>query len=79
MIELLVVIHNFFNNRYAYRHGLTDVVVQHLLTEEKGRLYFLLHFVFPYTSVHLRCRDMVKKIAVYKNRLAVRLTCAIFC
>lgn len=54
----LVTVHGLYKDRYAYRHGLTDVVVQHLLSEEK---------------VHLKCRDMVKKIAVYKNRLAVQL------
>jgi len=36
---------------------LTDVVVHHLLTEEKVRIC---------------CRDLIKKIAIYKNRLAVR-------
>jgi intraflagellar transport protein 122 len=36
---------------------MTDVVVHHLLTEEK---------------VRIQCRDMVKKIAIYKHRLAVR-------
>ncbi len=42
--------------RYAYRERLTNVVVQHLLTNDK---------------VTIKCRDMVKKIAVYRNRLAV--------
>lgn len=43
--------------RYAYRERMTEVVVQNLVTEE---------------MVHIKCRDLVKKIAVYKNRLAVR-------
>ena len=38
------------------REHLTDVVVHHLLTEEKVRIC---------------CRDLIKKIAIYKNRLAV--------
>ncbi|XP_046642661.1 intraflagellar transport protein 122 homolog [Daphnia pulicaria] len=40
------------------REHLTDVVVHYLLTEEKVRIC---------------CRDLIKKIAIYKNRLAVQL------
>ena len=36
---------------------MTDVVVQHLISNE---------------TVTIKCRDLVKKIAIYKNRLAVR-------
>ena len=42
--------------RYAYRERMTDVVVHHLITGDK---------------ITIKCRDLVKKIAVYKNRLAV--------
>ena len=42
--------------RYAYREHMTDVVVQHLISNE---------------TVTIKCRDLVKKIAIYKNRLAV--------
>ena len=42
--------------RYAYREQMTEVVVQHLMSEETARI---------------KCRDLVKKIAVYKSRLAV--------
>jgi intraflagellar transport protein 122 len=37
---------------------MTDVIIQHLITEQK---------------VRIKCRDYVKKIAVYKDRLAVQL------
>ena len=44
--------------RYAYRDHLTDVVVQHLLRDQVTRI---------------KCRDLIKRIAIYKNRLAVRV------
>ena len=37
---------------------MTDVIVQHLITDKK---------------VRIRCRDYIKKIAVYQDRLAVQL------
>ena len=42
--------------RYAYRESMTEVVVNHLITND---------------SVRLKCKDLVKKIAIYKDRLAV--------
>ena len=39
---------------------MTDVVVQHLISNE---------------TVTIKCRDLVKKIAIYKNRLAIRTPC----
>ena len=44
--------------RYAHREQMTEVVIQNLMSED---------------SVKIKCRDLVKKIAVYKNRLAVSL------
>ncbi|PAA93686.1 hypothetical protein BOX15_Mlig006330g1 [Macrostomum lignano] len=52
-------VHSLYKTRYAYRDNMTDVIVQHLLSEDK---------------VRIKNRDMVKKIAVYRNRLAVQLT-----
>ncbi|KAI8996741.1 hypothetical protein BC832DRAFT_598279 [Gaertneriomyces semiglobifer] len=51
-------VHGLHNDRYAYRENMTDVVIQHLTTDQRARI---------------RCRDYVKKIAVYKERLAVQL------
>ncbi|XP_065909716.1 intraflagellar transport protein 122 homolog [Dysidea avara] len=51
-------VHGLHRDRYAYRDHMTDVIVQHLLTDEK---------------VRIKCKDLVKKIAVYKHKLAVQL------
>lgn len=37
---------------------MTDVIIQHLITEQK---------------VRIKCRDLIKKIAIYKHRLAVSI------
>ncbi|XP_027848854.1 intraflagellar transport protein 122 homolog [Aphis gossypii] len=52
------VIHGLYQEKYAYRENMTDVVVQDLVTNKK---------------VRIKCRDLVKKIAIYKDRLAVQL------
>ncbi len=51
-------VHGLYKERYAFRENMTDVIIQHLLTDEK---------------VRIKCRDLVKKIAIYKHRLAVQL------
>jgi len=51
-------VHGLYDDRYAYRENMTDVVVQHLSTDQKARI---------------KCRDYVKKIAVYRDRMAVQL------
>lgn len=49
-------VHGLYKERYAYRENMTDIIIQHLLTEQK---------------VRIKCRDLIKKIAIYKDRLAV--------
>ena len=53
-----LTVHGMYNERYAYRDLMTDVIIQHLVTE---------------TRVKIRCRDYIKRIAIYKDRLAVQL------
>ena len=44
------------NEFLFFRENMTDVIIQHLLTDQK---------------VRIKCRDLIKKIAIYKHRLAV--------
>ncbi|XP_014607385.1 PREDICTED: intraflagellar transport protein 122 homolog isoform X1 [Polistes canadensis] len=52
------VVHGLYKDRYAYRENMTDVIIQHLVTNQK---------------VRIKCKDLVCRIAVYRNRLAVQL------
>lgn len=51
-------VHGLYQDRYAFRDSMTDVVVQNLITDQR---------------VRIKCRDYVKKLAIYKGRLAVQL------
>lgn len=52
------IVHGLYQERYAYRELMTEVIIQHLVTDQK---------------VSIKCRDLIKKISVYKDRLAVQL------
>lgn len=52
-------VHALYNDRYAFRENLTEVVVHHLVSDRK---------------VRIKCRDYVQRISLYKNKLAVQLS-----
>lgn len=51
-------VHALYKERYAFRENMCDVIIQHLISGQK---------------VRIKCRDLVQKIAIYRNRLAVQL------
>jgi len=51
-------VHGLHEDHYAYRDLMTEVVVQDLVTDKKTKI---------------ECKDYVKKIAMYRARLAVQL------
>eukprot|EP00035_Acanthoeca_spectabilis_P005137 m.110473 g.110473 ORF g.110473 m.110473 type:complete len:1203 (-) comp12887_c0_seq1:313-3921(-) len=53
-------VHGLYKNRYAFRkqHTLTDVILRELSTKQE---------------IRIKCKDLVKKIALFKNFLAVQL------
>eukprot|EP00761_Pharyngomonas_kirbyi_P010486 gb/GECH01010506.1/.p1 GENE.gb/GECH01010506.1/~~gb/GECH01010506.1/.p1 ORF type:complete len:1200 (+),score=262.07 gb/GECH01010506.1/:1-3600(+) len=51
-------VHGLYQDQYAYRDFMTTVVVHHLVTEQKAVV---------------NCREYVKKVSIFKNRLAVQL------
>jgi len=51
------------SDRYAFRENLTEIVVQHLITDRK---------------VRIKCRDLVQKLALYRNKLAVQVSDKVF-
>ncbi|KAL3679756.1 hypothetical protein R1sor_022712 [Riccia sorocarpa] len=60
MLQLVFsTVHGLYQERYAFRDAMTDVVIQHLITDEK---------------IRIRCWDYIKKIAVYQERVAVQLS-----
>jgi intraflagellar transport protein 122 len=62
-IELLRMnfdaVHALYRDRYAFRENLTEVIVHHLVTDKK---------------VRIKCKDLIRNLALYKNKLAVQLS-----
>lgn len=52
-------VHSLYRDRYAYRENLTEVIVHHLVTEKR---------------VRIKCKDLIRNLSLYKNKLAVQLS-----
>jgi intraflagellar transport protein 122 len=52
-------VHSIYQENYVYRDSMTNVVIQQLAAEKK---------------LTIQCKDYVKKVAIYRDRLAVQLS-----
>lgn len=52
-------VHTFYQEKYAFRENLTDIVIHHLAGDRK---------------VRIKCKDIIRSISLYKNKLAVQLS-----
>lgn len=52
-------VHSLHRDRYTYRDSLTEIIVHGLLIDRK---------------VRIKCKDLVQKLAIYKNKLAVQFS-----
>ncbi|ESL10984.1 hypothetical protein TRSC58_01275 [Trypanosoma rangeli SC58] len=59
VIEITVpTVHSIYHDQYVYRDNMTDIVVHQLTLEKK---------------IRIPCHDYVRKLAMYRDRLAVQL------
>lgn len=56
-------VHGLYQDTYAYRDNLTDIVVQNMQANQK---------------VRIKCKELVKHISIYKDKLAAHLNDKIF-
>ena len=52
-------VHALYREKYAYRENLTDIVIHHLTADRK---------------VRIKCKDIIRRISLYRNKLAVQLS-----
>lgn len=52
-------VYALYQDRYAYRENLTEVIVHHLILDRK---------------VRIKCRELIKHVALYHNKLAVYMS-----
>ena len=56
-------VYGIFNDQYAFRQNMTEVIIHNLNTNQKARI---------------KCKDCIKQIAVYKDVLVVQLSSKIY-
>ena len=54
----------FTNRKFRFHH-------QH--TIEYSKYFSIIILIYPIIQVRIKCRDLVKKISIFKHRLAVQL------
>lgn len=52
-------VHSLYSDKYAYQENLTEVIIQNLVNDKK---------------VRIKCKDLIHRISLYKNKLAVQLS-----
>ena len=52
-------VHSLYFDKYAYQENLTEVIIQNLINDKK---------------VRIKCKDLIHRISLYKNKLAVQLS-----
>ena len=52
-------VHSLYFDKYAYQENLTEVIIQNLISDKK---------------VRIKCKDLIHRISMYKNKLAVQLS-----
>ena len=52
-------VHSLYREKYAFRENLTDIVIHHLTADRK---------------VRIKCKDIIRRISLYRNKLAVQLS-----
>lgn len=68
---LFSTVHGLYRDRYAYRQNLTELVVQLLSADD-------VEDTSSGSKIFLRCNDIIKKISIYKDKLAVSFVVGFF-
>jgi intraflagellar transport protein 122 len=64
MVQMsFTAVHSLYRDRYAFRENLTEILVHHLGAERKARI---------------KCKDLVQRLALYRNKLAVQVQFALY-
>ena len=56
-------VHGLYKDRYAFRDNMTDVIIQHLITDQKGTVY--IYYAIQYVHVCNGMFDKTENILAY--------------